>query len=93
MRRRPERPAGQQNRACHISGTAKKEIPPILHSKECAQLTLCEPLPPDRAQSRYHRNIVIENNRFPLFERQSIVAAYSVDGLAIRDNEIEFTSA
>jgi hypothetical protein len=46
-----------------------------------------------RPRSRYNRNIVIENNRFKLFERNPIVAAYCVDGLAIRDNEIEFTSA
>ncbi len=46
-----------------------------------------------RPRSRYNRNIAIENNRFNLFERHPIVAAYCVDGLAICDNEIEFTKA
>jgi hypothetical protein len=46
-----------------------------------------------RDQSRYNRNIVIEENVFRVFDQTRLVLAYSVDGLIVRNNRIERTSA
>ena len=45
-----------------------------------------------RAQSRYNRNITIEDNLFKVFDGGRIVLAYSVDGLTIHKNKIERTT-
>ncbi|WP_256011721.1 right-handed parallel beta-helix repeat-containing protein [Desertivirga xinjiangensis] len=41
-----------------------------------------------RANNSYHKNIVIENNVFKVFDPR-ILKAYSVDGLVFRSNKIE----
>ena len=46
-----------------------------------------------RAESRYNRNIVIEGNVFRDFDTGTMVSAYSVDGLAVRGNKYEATTA
>ena len=46
-----------------------------------------------RARSRYNRNILIEGNTFKAFDNYSQVKMYSVDGVTIRDNRIEYTDA
>ena len=43
------------------------------------------------AESRYNRNITIENNLFRMFDSGRAVSAYSVDGLTIRHNKFERT--
>jgi len=45
-----------------------------------------------RSESRYNRNIVIEDNLFRTFDTGRIVSAYSVDGLTIRRNRFESTT-
>jgi hypothetical protein len=45
-----------------------------------------------QAESRYNRNIVIEDNLFRTFDTGRIVSAYSVDGLTIRRNLFERTA-
>jgi hypothetical protein len=46
-----------------------------------------------RAASRYNRNIVIEDNLFRTFGHGSFVQMYSVDGLTIRSNRVEASTA
>jgi nitrous oxidase accessory protein NosD len=46
-----------------------------------------------RPGSRYNRNVVIEGNKFRVFDDGPIVFAYSIDGLTIRNNRIEKTDA
>jgi hypothetical protein len=46
-----------------------------------------------RATSRYNRNIVIEDNLFRTFGHGSFVQMYSVDGLTIRNNRVETSTA
>jgi hypothetical protein len=48
--------------------------------------------PSRRAESRYNRNIVIEDNLFRIFRDGPIVSVYSVDGLTIRRNRYEHTT-
>ena len=45
---------------------------------------------PDREHSRYHRNILVENNVFRGFDHR-IVNLYCVDGFTFKGNKIEFT--
>lgn len=47
---------------------------------------------PDREHSRYHKNILVENNIFRGFDNR-IVNLYCVDGFTFRGNKIEFTDA
>lgn len=47
---------------------------------------------PDKEHSRYHKNILVENNVFRGFDRR-IVNLYCVDGFTFRGNRIEFTDA
>ena len=47
---------------------------------------------PDREHSRYHKNILVENNVFRGFDHR-IVNLYCVDGFTFKDNKIEFTDA
>jgi hypothetical protein len=44
-------------------------------------------------ESRYNRNILIENNTFKVFGESSLLHAYCVDGLTWRNNQIEKTTA
>lgn len=44
----------------------------------------------DKAASRYHKNIVVENNVFRGFDNR-IVNLYSVDGFTFRNNTVEMT--
>ena len=46
-----------------------------------------------RAKSRYNRNTVIEGNTFKAYDRYSLVSLYSVDGVTIRNNTVEYTDA
>jgi hypothetical protein len=46
-----------------------------------------------RAASRYNRNIVIEDNLFRTFGHGPLVQMYSVDGLTIRHNRVESSTA
>lgn len=48
--------------------------------------------PAHRAGVRYHRNIAIERNRFTAFDRR-VVRGHCVDGLSIRGNRIEHSTA
>jgi hypothetical protein len=48
--------------------------------------------PARRAESRYNRNIVIEDNLFRFFSPGPIVSVYSVDGITIRRNRYERTT-
>jgi hypothetical protein len=45
-----------------------------------------------RAESRYNRGILIEDNLFRMFDTGRIVRAYSVDDLSIRMNRVESTA-
>ena len=47
---------------------------------------------PDKEHSRYHKNILVENNLFRGFDRR-IVNVYCVDGFTFRGNTVEFTDA
>ena len=47
---------------------------------------------PDKEHSRYHKNILVENNTFRGFDRR-IVNLYCVDGFTFRGNKIEFSDA
>ena len=47
---------------------------------------------PDKEHSRYHKNILVENNTFRGFDHR-IVNLYCVDGFTFRGNKIEFTDA
>ena len=47
---------------------------------------------PDKEHSRYHKNILVENNVFKGFD-QRIVNLYCVDGFTFRNNRIEFSDA
>ena len=47
---------------------------------------------PDKEHSRYHKNILVENNTFRGFDNR-IVNLYCVDGFTFRGNKIEFTDA
>ncbi len=47
---------------------------------------------PDMEHSRYHKNILVENNIFRGFDNR-IVNLYCVDGFTFRGNKIEFTDA
>ena len=47
---------------------------------------------PDKEHSRYHKNILVENNVFRGFDYR-IVNFYCVDGFTFRGNKIEFTDA
>ena len=47
---------------------------------------------PDKEHSRYHRNILVENNTFRGFDRR-IVNLYCVDGFTFRGNKVEFSDA
>lgn len=42
-----------------------------------------------RANSRYNRNIVIEDNLFRVFSTLPLLSLYSVDGICFRNNRIE----
>lgn len=44
-------------------------------------------------ESRYNKNILIENNTFRVFSEASLLHAYCVDGLTWRHNNIEKTNA
>ncbi|MCL1973918.1 MAG: right-handed parallel beta-helix repeat-containing protein [Bacteroidetes bacterium] len=46
----------------------------------------------NREQSRYHRNIMVENNSIKAFDPR-LVNIYSVDGFVFRNNQIEETYA
>jgi hypothetical protein len=46
-----------------------------------------------RAASRYNRNIVIEENVFRTFGHGPLVQMYSVDGLTVRGNRVESSTA
>jgi hypothetical protein len=46
-----------------------------------------------REESRYNRNILIENNTFRMFDDLSLLHAYCVDGLTWRNNTVEKTDA
>jgi hypothetical protein len=46
-----------------------------------------------KEESRYNRNILIENNTFRIFDEVSLLHAYCVDGLTWRDNRVEKTEA
>jgi hypothetical protein len=46
-----------------------------------------------RASSRYNRNLVIEDNLFRSFRHGPLVQMYCVDGVAIRNNRIESSTA
>ncbi len=48
--------------------------------------------PTEAIQSRYNRNITIEENLFRMFSKSLIISANSVDGLAFRQNRVEFTN-
>ena len=45
---------------------------------------------PDKEHSRYHKNILVENNVFKGFDHR-IVNLYCVDGFTFRNNRIEFS--
>ncbi len=47
---------------------------------------------PDKEHSRYHKNILVENNVFRGFDHR-IVNLYCVDGFTFKGNKIEFTDA
>ena len=47
---------------------------------------------PDKEHSRYHKNILVENNVFKGFDHR-IVNLYCVDGFTFRNNRIEFSDA
>ena len=47
---------------------------------------------PDKEHSRYHKNILVENNVFKGFDNR-IVNLYCVDGFTFRNNKIEFSDA
>ena len=47
---------------------------------------------PDKEHSRYHKNILVENNVFRGFDHR-IVNLYCVDGFTFRNNRIEYTDA
>ena len=47
---------------------------------------------PEKENSRYHKNILVENNVFRGFDHR-IVNLYCVDGFTFRGNKIEFTDA
>ena len=47
---------------------------------------------PDKEHSRYHKNILVENNVFKGFDHR-IVNLYCVDGFTFRNNKIEFSDA
>ena len=47
---------------------------------------------PDKEHSRYHKNILVENNVFRGFDHR-IVNLYCVDGFTFRENKIEFSDA
>jgi hypothetical protein len=47
----------------------------------------------DRAESRYNRNILIEENTFRIFDDVTLLHAYCVDGLVWQNNTIEKTAA
>ncbi len=46
----------------------------------------------NRAESRYNRNILIEDNVFRIFDEVTLLNAYCVDGLVWKGNTIEKTS-
>ncbi len=48
--------------------------------------------PSRRAESRYNKNVVIENNVFKIFDNR-ILNFYSTDGLTFRNNTIESSTA
>ena len=47
---------------------------------------------PDKEHSRYHKNILVENNVFKGFDHR-IVNLYCVDGFTFRNNRLEFSDA
>ena len=47
----------------------------------------------DRENSRYNRNVLIENNTFKVYDDGTLLNAYCVDGLTWRNNEVEKTNA
>jgi hypothetical protein len=49
--------------------------------------------PAKRSGSRYNRNILIEKNDFLRFDQSPLLSVYSVDGLTVRDNRVEQTTA
>ena len=49
-------------------------------------------IPSERANSRYNKNITIENNTFDVFDPR-ILHLYSVDGLVFKDNKINHSTA
>ena len=47
----------------------------------------------DKENSRYNRNILIENNTFHIYDELTLLNAYCVDGLIWRNNTVEKTEA
>ncbi len=47
----------------------------------------------DRAKSRYHKNIRIENNTFNVFDEFPLLNVFCVDGLLWRNNKVNKTTA
>jgi hypothetical protein len=59
---------------------------------EASIMTLLYDVKPEyRDECRYHRNIVIENNTFKIFNHR-VLDMYSVDGLTFKNNKIEKTT-
>lgn len=46
-----------------------------------------------KEESRYNKNVLIENNTFRVFDDSSLLNAYCVDGLVWRNNKVEKTNA
>ncbi len=44
-----------------------------------------------KSTSRYNKNITIEDNTFILFDRTAIVRTFSVEGLTIRNNKVQYS--
>jgi len=57
---------------------------------EAPMMTVNAIKPEYRKDSRYHRNILIENNTFKIFNSR-VLDIYCVDGLTFRNNKIETT--
>ncbi len=47
----------------------------------------------DKENSRYNRNVRIENNTFRIFDDMTLLNAYCVDGLTWKNNSVEKTNA
>jgi hypothetical protein len=49
--------------------------------------------PAQRDASRYNRNVLIEDNVFRIFDQAPLMLGYSLDGVIIRNNRTETTTA